>query len=126
MASAATNAESTPPDSPSTTRSKPTRLVSFLMKPTRMLRTRGRLIVSSPLSSGSAATGSVRAVGPLIPESLQLAQREVDLLVAQQGRDLALALNLATVDASHHELVALRQRTLVVDRGALPRGNGPA
>src|ERR671937_1398569 len=77
-ASVAATLESTPPESPSTTRSKPTLRTSLRTKPIRMSRTRAPLICSAGKTSLEGLAGA------LMPDAAELVDRELDLLVAQQ------------------------------------------
>src|SRR5438270_470541 len=102
-------ADATPPESASTTRSKPTRRTSDSMKPTRIDCTSAGLSASSPESRGSATTAvaavplSERAFGSLIPAPLQLTQRELDVLLSQQRRRRSLPLHLPQVDLGQRQ-----------------------
>src|SRR5947209_11158442 len=96
-ASVATRLESTPPLSPSTTRSKPTLRTSFWMNPTRIFRTSSGLIWSG------GKTGSERLAGALMPDSAKLVDGELDPLVTQQRIGQPLASNIGEVDVGEHK-----------------------
>src|SRR5438309_933699 len=96
-ASVATRLESTPPLSPSTTRSKPTLRTSFWMNPTRIFRTSSGLIWSG------GKTGSERLAGALMPDSAKLVDGELDALVTQERIGQPLASNIGEVDVGEHK-----------------------
>src|SRR5579864_3316936 len=79
-----------PPDSPSATRSKPTRLTSLRMKPTRIRSTKCAFSVRGLEFGG--------AIVLLIANSLQFSQSDVEAFVPRQGCEDALAARIAWVD----------------------------
>src|ERR1700686_2261508 len=96
-ASVATRLESTPPLSPSTTRSKPTLRTSFRMKPTRMRRT------SSGLIASGGKTGSERLAGTFMPDPAQLVDGQFEMLVTQQRIGQPLAANIGELEVGPNQ-----------------------
>src|SRR3989442_8186289 len=97
LAGVAPRLESTPPLSPSTTRSKPTFCTSFWMKRTRIFRT------SSGLMASGGKTGSERLAGALMPGPSHFVDGQLNPLIPEQGIGQAFPADVPQVQVPHHQ-----------------------